>query len=159
VALATGEQLCVVARHVSPAGAPAGANEIATLTASFTYAGAAPALGASHVLDDVTTVVAHGLTIAKRVDLASARPGDALTYTIQYTNTSSQPLSNIVINDATPGYTTFTSAGCGLLGAGLTGCSITQQPAVGGAGNVRWALAGTLAPGASGSVTFVVTVE
>lgn len=157
--LSTGEQLCIVARHTAPAGAPAGATEVATLTASFSYAGAAPPLSTAHLLDDVTTVVDHGLRITKSVDLASARPGDALTYTIQYTNTSSQPLSNIVIHDATPAYTTFGSAGCGALGSGLTGCSVTQQPGAGATGSVRWTLAGTLDPGASGSVTFVVTVE
>ena len=104
-------------------------------------------------------VTAPGLFLAKTVSAGSARPGDALTYTIQYTNLGSQPLSGIVIHDTTPAWTTFSSAGCGALGGGLTGCSVSSQPAAGGTGAVAWSLAGMLAPGASGSVTFVVQVQ
>ena len=46
-----------------------------------------------------------------------------------------------------------------LLGTGLTGCAVTQQPAVNAAGSVRWTLSGTLAPGASGTVTYQVRVQ
>lgn len=159
IALATGEQVCLVARHVSPPGAPVGALETASLSASFTCTGAAPPLGAVSSLDDVTTVTAHGLAITKSVSAASAKPGDLLTYTIQYTNLSSQPLSGIVIHDATPAYTIFGAAACGALGSGLTGCGVVVQPAPGASGPVQWALAGALAPGASGSVTFVVRVQ
>ena len=45
--LTAGEQVCVIAKHLAPLGAPAGAREQATLTASFTYDGASPALAAA----------------------------------------------------------------------------------------------------------------
>lgn len=159
VTLVAGQTLCVVARHGAPAGAPSGAQETATLTAGFSYTGASPALGTSVALDDVTTVAPDGLVITKSVDLASARPGDTLNYTITYANLGTQPVSSIVIQDATPPYTTFVSAGCGALGAGLGGCGVAAQPAVGATGAVQWTFAGSLDPGASGSVSFVVQVQ
>ncbi len=149
----------MVARHATPPGAPAGALETATLTASFTYTGASPALSSADALDDVTTVaLANGLVLVKSVDLTIARPGDYLIYTITYSNPGGAPLSNIVIQDATPAWTLFDSATCASPGAGITGCTLTQ-PASGAAGAVSWTLAGALAPGGSGSVSYRVRVE
>lgn len=69
-----------------------------------------------------------------------------------------ETLSGIVIRDATPSWTVFDSATCATLGAGLAGCTLTQQPASGATGDVVWTLAGTLAPGGSGSLSFRVRV-
>lgn len=136
-----------------------GASETATLTASFSYTGASPALGSSDALADVTTIsVSNGLVLVKSVDLPSAAPGDLLTYTITYVNPGAQPLSNIVISDATPTWTVFDSATCASPGAGITGCTLAQ-PAAGAAGPVSWTLAGALAPGGSGSVSYRVRVQ
>jgi uncharacterized repeat protein (TIGR01451 family) len=161
IALAAGQVVCLVARHVSPAGAPSGASEQATLSASFAYTGVAPALSATTTLVDLTTVLGAGggLVLSKSVDLATARPGDTLTYTITYTNAASTPLSSIIVRDATPAFTVFTSASCGTLGTGLSACGVTSQPAVNGTGTVVWTLTGSLAPGASGSVTYRVKVQ
>ncbi len=159
IALAAGQQVCVIARHVAPPGAPPLARETATLTASFTYANASPALASSQSLDDVTTVsAAGGLVITKSVDRANAAPGDLLTYTITYSNPGNAPLSNIVIRDATPTWTVFQSAACGTAGSGITGCT-PASPAVGASGTLSWTLAGSLAPGGSGTVTFTVRVQ
>ncbi|MGH7731459.1 MAG: transposase [Candidatus Eiseniibacteriota bacterium] len=79
-------------------------------------------------------------------------------YTITYTNPGSEPVGSIVIQDMTPAFTLFDSASCGPFGAGLTGCAVTTAPAAGGTGPVAWTLAGTLDPGASGSVSFRVRV-
>jgi len=158
--LAAGQSLCVIARHQAPLGTSAGAQELATLTASFTYAHAVPALGAEQSLDDVTTVtLANGLVIAKSVDQSSAPPGSVLEYTITYLNPGTVTLDNIVIRDATPPWTTFESATCAGTGAGITGCVLSQQPGVGGTGPVQWTLQGALQPGGSGAVTFRVRVE
>ncbi len=93
------------------------------------------------------------------VNATAGIPGDTLTYTITYTNPTIDVLNNIVIHNATPSYTTFVSASCGSLGAGLTGCSVTTAPAVGGQGTVEWTLTGSLSPGASGAVMFSVQIE
>ena len=159
VALAAGQSLCVIAKHQAPLGAAAGALEQATLTASFAYVNASPALGASQALADVTTItLANGLVIAKSVDQANAAPGSYLVYTITYTNPGTVPLENIVIRDATPPWTTFDSASCAPIGSGITGCSLAQ-PAAGATGNLVWTLAGSLLPGGSGSVSFRVRLE
>jgi hypothetical protein len=69
------------------------------------------------------------------------------------------PISNIVIRDATPAWTVFDSASCAATGTGITGCSLTQQPAAGATGSLSWTLVGSLAPGGSGSVSFRVRVN
>jgi uncharacterized repeat protein (TIGR01451 family) len=160
IALAAGQSVCVVAKHQAPMGTAAGARETATLTASFSYANASPALADASALGDVTTItLANGLVIAKSVDRATAPPGGYLVYTITYSNPGTLPISNIVIRDATPPWTVFDSASCAATGLGLTGCSLTQQPAAGATGTVAWTLAGSLAPGGSGSVSFRVRVN
>ncbi|HEX5632178.1 MAG TPA: hypothetical protein VFX50_03085, partial [Gemmatimonadales bacterium] len=159
VALDAGQSLCVIARHQAPLGAAAGSLETATLTASFTYDNAVPALGAAQSLDDVTTITfANGLVIAKSVDQPATAPGGFLVYTITYANPGSVPLANIVIHDATPPWTTFDSASCAATGSGITGCTLTQ-PVAGGTGTVQWTLAGALQPGGSGTVSFRVRVQ
>lgn len=160
VALTAGQSLCVIAKHQAPLGAPAGSQELASLTASFSYANAAPALGANHAFDDVTTItLANGLVLAKSVDQANAAPGGYLLYTITFTNPGTVPLANIVIRDATPPWTTFDSASCAATGSGITGCALTTQPAAGATGNVVWTLTGSLLPGGSGTVSFRVRLE
>jgi uncharacterized repeat protein (TIGR01451 family) len=158
--LSSGQSTCLVLKQQAPAGAPSGARSQATLSASFSYLNAAPALTSSASVSDVTTVDGggSGLVIAKSVSAATARPGDVLTYTITYSNNGPAPISSIVIRDATPAFTVFQSASCATLGAGLTSCAVTSQPSPGAAGSIVWSLSGALAPGASGSVTYRVLV-
>src|SRR5271165_1097788 len=85
----------------------------------------------------------------------TALPGDTLLYTLTYTNTSPFPEQNIAIKDTVPTNTTFVSAVCGTLGAGLTACT----PSGPTAGVVTWTLTGTLNPGATGTVMLTVTVQ
>jgi uncharacterized repeat protein (TIGR01451 family) len=126
----------------------------------MSYTNAAPVLVTVVALDDRTVVtVAGSLEIVKQVDRASARPGETLTYTITYRNLGAEPLTSIQINDATPAWTVFASAACGTLGTGLTGCGLASTPPPGAGGALRWQLAGALAPGASGSVSFQVIVQ
>lgn len=159
LAVTAGQSVCVVARQASPAAAPAGASDAATLTAAFTYTGAVPALSGDESLVDRTTIVASGgLVLVKSADRDSVRSGQTITYTLTYTNPGAGMLSNIVIRDATPAWTVFEAASCVASGAGITSCTVSAAPAVGAAGVVQWSLGGSLAPGASGSVSFRVRV-
>lgn len=73
-------------------------------------------------------------------------------------NESSGPLSNVIIYDDTPAYTTFVSAGTGSLPPGVTGIGITA-PAVSATGSIRWTFSGTLSSAGSGTVTFQVKIQ
>ena len=67
-----------------------------------------------------------------------------------------------MVTDATPAFTRFVSAACPSpvsLPEGLTGCSVSSQPAVGGQGALAWTLVGSLAPGAAVTVSYQVTVS
>ncbi len=159
-AVTGGQTMCLVLRHSIPAGAPLGALEQVTVSASMSYTGAAPPLVTVVLLDDRTTVMDAGtLRIVKSVSSGTALPGDLITYTITYTNLGPAPVSAIEIQDMVPGYTMFQSAGCGGLGSGLSACGVTTQPPLNGTGPLRWTLTGALDPGATGSVTFQVQVE
>jgi uncharacterized repeat protein (TIGR01451 family) len=162
VTVAAGTNFCLVMKEMIPNGAPFNATDNATITASFTYTNANPALAATYTVRDLTTVgtpTNAGLRLEKSVDKTTALPGTNLTYTVIFINDSSAPLSNLKINDATPAFTTFVSAACpGTLPNNLTGCSVTA-PAAGATGDIQWTFAGTLGPSQSGVVTFVVKIQ
>lgn len=157
-----GTNLCIIMKETIPLGAPLNASDAVVITASFTYTNANPALTATYTVKDLTTVgtgTNAGLRLEKAVDKATALPGANLTYTLTYTNDSTQPLSNLKINDSTPAYTTFVSATCSSpLPASLTACSFTA-PSVGATGAIQWTFTGTLNPTQTGTVTFVVKIQ
>jgi len=97
--------------------------------------------------------------LTKAVDKADALPGSTITYTITYQNVGQTTLNNLKVNDAIPAFTVYGGGACGTLGAGLTACTLATQPAAGATGALEWQFNGTLAPGASGSVSFTVTVQ
>lgn len=171
VSVAPGQTLCVVVKQFVPASAALGAQNTVTLSAVFSYTGASPSLFRTLGATDVTTVDEPGaLALSKRVSnltqggpvglAVNAKPGETLQYLLTAVNNGSEPLSLLVINDATPAFTTFYSAACpATLGSGLTACSLTQQPAVGAAGSVQWTFTGSLAPSAQLSVSYQVKVN
>jgi hypothetical protein len=68
-------------------------------------------------------------------------------------------LATLVINDATPAFTTFVSAACpATLPAGITTCSVSTQPAVGASGALQWTFTGSLAASGSLAVTYQVKI-
>jgi uncharacterized repeat protein (TIGR01451 family) len=165
IAVAAGASVCIIVRDTIPGTAPYNATNVISVTSTFNGS-------ATITRTDTTTVGAAagaGLTLAKTVrnvtqggaasTAGTARPNDVLEYTITYTNTGPTPVSAIVVTDATPAFTTYLSAACTTpLPATLTGCAVTTQPAVNGAGSVVWTLAGSLNSGGSGSVTYQVRV-
>jgi uncharacterized repeat protein (TIGR01451 family) len=160
IAVAAGQPLCILVKEFIPLIAPFDAEDVVTVRANFDYLGASPALSASQVVTDVTTVgnpTTAGLTLLKSADKASARPGETITYTITYANTSSGSLTNLVLYDSTPAYTTFLSATNGPLSTNLTSV-VLAAPSVGGVGPLRWTFTGSLAPGRNGVVTFRVAI-
>jgi uncharacterized repeat protein (TIGR01451 family) len=156
-----GDTVCIIVKEFVPAGAPIGASNQVTVSATFAYTNAAPVLNAVITRTDTTTVgtaSSAGLTLNKSVDKAAALPGDILTYTIVYRNDSSGPLNTLVINDNTPAFTTFLSAACAPNPPVISACAVTTLPILGGTGAIVWTLTGTLMPGSTSSVTFSVKV-
>ena len=162
IAVSAAVPTCIVIRESVPPTAPTGGQDVLTVTASFL-----PGAGSSpEVLQamDITTVGAStggALALVKAVDQTTALPATVLVYTVTFTNQGTSPLSNLVVYDATPSFTTYVggSAQCVLpLPANLTTCT-PSAPAGGGTGQLSWTFTGTLAPGRSGSVQYSVTID
>jgi uncharacterized repeat protein (TIGR01451 family) len=96
--------------------------------------------------------------LTKAVDKSNATPGSTILYTITFQNSGTTTLSQLKIEDTTPAFTTYADSSCGTLPSGLA-CAIAVKPEVGANGKVEWGITGTLAPGASGTVTVSVKVQ
>ena len=173
VAATAGQPVCVLVKEFVPANAPINAQNQVALSAAFSYTNAAPALAATLTRTDTTTVsLSGGVLLSKLVSNVTrggaagtsnnAAPGDTLQYQLVLSNPGSAAVGQLVVTDATPAFTRFVSAACpasASLPAGLTACSVSTQPAVGAQGAVAWSFTGKLAPGATVSVSYQVTVS
>ena len=154
-----------------------------TVWATLGFSNASPTLSASYTLVDTTTVGNSALVLLKEVRNVTtggawgtsnqARSGQVLEYRVTYTNTTTSPMTKVMIGDSAPAYTVFQSAAAGTVPGDLGACTMntpanpapaaavdcaTVQP-VGGTGAIRWLFDGRLNPGASGDVGFRVKVE
>ncbi len=94
----------------------------------------------------ITTINSLNVSFAKAASTLTAKPGDTITYTLTITNNEATDLSNVVVTDTAPIYTTLTPGTTRLNGA-LVGDST-------GGVNV-----GTIAAGSFATITFEVTVD
>ncbi|WP_158278864.1 GEVED domain-containing protein [Leucothrix arctica] len=86
----------------------------------------------------------------------SAAPGDTLEYRIYYSNSGTGPITDLVINDSVPLYTTMKgSASCGITLANM-GCTTS---AFGLDDDLKWTLTGTLTGGSGSSVSYQVLID
>ena len=102
------------------------------------------------------------LQVTKTPSVMSASPGTLVAYDIGYNNpNASTILQNIIITDPVPVYTTYDSALCGPLPAGITSCNVAFSPPPAGLGNgvVTWSLGGSLGAGSSGTVRLSVRIQ
>ncbi len=90
------------------------------------------------------TVTAPVMSFHKTVDVATADPGDSITYTLAYHNTGTGAASGVVLTDTLPDHVTFVSSVPAY--TGVSGRTYTFD-------------IGDVAAGASGTVTIVVTVD
>ncbi len=151
--------------------------DVATITAT------GEAHGATDTAQDVTRVVQGLLKLEKSVSpTGDQAPGTVLTYTTSYKNLGNAAITNVVIYDAVPAYTTYASGSAGgtvpagqLLYSYSTDGGITwsawstSSPAASGITNLRWGLdlnsdgsidgSDALASGASGTVSFKVRIN
>lgn len=167
--LAPGQSITVFDKVIAPSGAVAGAVNATTITLTTTNGSYTTIVPAPAVATDSTTVIAGNLTLnkAQAVDAAcagatgatvytpanlSARPGQCVLYQINVTNVGSANATAVVVSDATPAYTTLSSAPATTVGTIAAGA-----PAVGGVGTVS-ANVGTLTPGQAAVLTFGVRI-
>ncbi len=100
---------------------------------------------------DTTPINAQpDLRISKTDGGVRAVPGGVITYTLSYSNTGTQDATGVVITETVPNQTTFNA------GASSAGWNCANGAA---AGMTCTFNVGSLAVGASGSVTFAVTVN
>ncbi|MDX2111101.1 MAG: isopeptide-forming domain-containing fimbrial protein [Verrucomicrobiota bacterium] len=162
IAVTAGQTINLLVKDTSPPGALYGAQNKTIITAVLTYALASPTITETLSRNDLTTLGQSqiaGLKLIKATDKTTALPGETITYTITYTNVSSSIISNLIISDQTPAFTTFTSAAVGMpLPPSLTGSSITQ-PGVGTTGAIQWSFVGDLQSAQSGTVSYTVTIS
>ena len=98
------------------------------------------------------------LSITKTVDLATALPGDALTYSIVVSNAGPSDITDAAVNDVVPAdldgatwtCTPLVGGACGVAGPVGGDISTTVDLAVGG--SVSFTLTGTVVPTATGTI-------
>lgn len=138
----------------------------ATNGTSATFTGRAVSIAAptqSDVAVDALTVATPLVTLVKSVDRANAPPGTALTYSITYASTGAAAAHAVTVTDLIPMNTAYVPGSAA--GPGTTLTFSRDGGATFGASDappvthVRWTLAAPLAPGATGSVSFRVTVR
>ncbi len=166
--LAPGASITVFNKVIAPSGATPGAVDATTITVTTTNNSYVTTVPVVATAVDSTTVIAGNLTLSKAQSLdttctgatggtvyaaatLSARPNQCVLYQITVTNVGSANATTVVVSDATPSYTTLSSAAASTVGT-VTG------PAAGASGTVT-ATIGTLTPGQSAVVTFGVRIN
>lgn len=170
--LAPGESVQLLVRVFVPAGAPVGAVNTTTLTATTANGSLATPVPPVVAVSDVTTVVLSDVRIEKRqaLDIANdgtadgafvtttittgAEPGVGIRYEITVTNLGTDTAFDVVVYDVTPSFTVYTATGPAATSVG----SVTTVPADGVAGPLVFTI-GDLTPGASAVITFGVTIN
>ena len=170
--LAPGETVRLLVKISAPPGAPLGAVNATTFTAT-TANGSYTSTGPTAVsAADNTTVISGDLRLTKEQALDSnldgapdgaysaaeistgAFPGKSVRYRITVVNNGTAPATSVKVFDTTPAYTLYTSTGP----AATTVGSVTTVPANNTVGSLEFNL-GTLNPGQSAVITFGVTIQ
>lgn len=180
VTLAKGQSVTLFNKVIAPSGASAGNVNATTITINTTNGTYSTSVPAATVSTDSTTVIAGNLTLVKEqgldancdgvLDVAnsytqgnlSAKPGQCVLYRITVTNVGAADATNVVVSDATPSYTTVSTA----VATAAPGV-IATAPTVGNSGPIgvnigtgaTASVGGTLAAGGSAVITFGVKIN
>ena len=155
-----------------PAGIAYGAQNKATLTATFSYSGASPALAnAVLTVTDVTTAGEASALVLKKM-VSNVTRGGASSTSVNAEPRRSPAVHADRAEHRRRGADHAGDQRCdaclhhlrlgglpGTLGSGITSCSVSTQPGVGAAGNLQWTFTGSLAPGGQMAVTYQVKLS
>ncbi|AWB59357.1 DUF11 domain-containing protein [Colwellia sp. Arc7-D] len=171
--IAAGGSVPLLIKVISPAGADPGETNVSTLTATFSG-------GPTDSAEDITTVITGDVVLNKQQALdancdgivegsfgpnvLAASPGECIAYQIIASNSGSESVTNLNINDSTPNFTSYEdcSDAAGSCPASVsssgTGALNVTAPTNGSAGTVV-ATISTLNPTENASLTFTVQVN
>lgn len=178
-----GQTVCFVVQERVPVLAANGNSYAVPVTATLALTNAQPSLTATYTATDTTTASSTAVTLTKEVRNVTqagtfgtanqAKSGEVLEYRITYANTTTSPVTTLVVNDAVPTYTSFVSAQAETTPAALGTCAKTTPAnaapaatvecattqAAGGTGPISWSFSGALQAGATGAVVYQVMVD
>lgn len=174
ISVIANQEVCLLIKVLSPSNAPDTALHELQIKAFFELVNLT-GVTEDLINTDTIKVGQASLELIKRVrnvTLAqtfstsnAALPGHVLEYEIKFLNTTTYPLANFSVQDATPSYTVFVSASCpSVLPSGLISCVVPSHatataPSINSSGIIRWNFTGALQAGASGAVTYQVKVQ
>jgi len=181
VSVATHPLICINSKVFVPSDVSDGDTYTYSVEATLTYedtAGTAHGRVLQQTVTDLTRVISTGeglLVLSKTVRNVTtagvpttsnqAMPGHTLSYNISFSNTGGGSISELLISDHTPAYSSLSGpVSCpSTLPDGLNTCVILSPAAAdnaaGYSGDVQWSFDGALTSGASGEVGYEVAVE
>ncbi|MEK7747513.1 MAG: right-handed parallel beta-helix repeat-containing protein [Nitrospirota bacterium] len=140
------QTLKFLARAMIPTSFALGTVNTAVITALQVFVNSS--LTDSRMVTDLTHVSSGAFRLVKSGSVTTAKPGENIIYTLTYINMGAETLSSIVIHDRLSEYLTFVSA------------TPPQDDGFPDAASVlQWTISGTLVGGASGSLSYTVTVK
>jgi len=170
-ALDPGEQIVILVKVTSPASAvlsEVNATDISVVVSGLVNGTPPPSVSS---VRDVTTVILGNVSLEKTQAIdtncdgiadtpyvsttLNADPGQCVLYRVVMTNLGLNNVTNVIVSDAIPSYTTFFNGG---FGVSTDRGSVISQPADGGRGTVVVNV-GTLVPGQSATVDFSVKID
>lgn len=95
------------------------------------------------------------LVLCKTMDKQAVQIGDAVTFTLKYTNTGGQPITGVVVSDSLTGRLEYVPG----TAQSDREAVFTTQDNEAGSRILRWEIAGRLLPGESGAVRFQARVR
>lgn len=159
IALNAGAVYCVLQKIFISASAQEGAQARWDINAVFELNNTISEELNNYDLVSISERYAGALLLIKAVDKTTALPGETLRYTIEYENTGSEPISNLIIYDHTPAFTVFDNSDCNNdLGEGLMSCDAVL-PILGSTGALQWRFSDDLDSSAKGSLHFDVVIS
>lgn len=126
-------------------------------------AAASPVTLSLSVMKEQRKAAADGTTAVNLVPAAHTVPGDRLVYVLTYVNTGKQPVSGMVVDYPLPRGVTYRAAADGSPAPQVSADGSHFGPVTGADPTaitaLRWQLAGDVAPGAQGKISFKATLN